>query len=490
MIYHHLLANQSRLLVRSFARRRHWAVLLFLSLLILYVAFALLSLGFLWREMVSMVRPGIDSVAFLNRHLVTVFLALFTLRFFVQRTPRLRIRPYMHLPVSRRGLVYFFQAYSLGTVHNLFPFLFFLPLWLRHLHGSYPPAAAWGWLGGVVLLLLISHFLNTLLRTLLNKGREGFFGVLGVLILLIMHDLLLGPGIVDSTSAFIFDTLVTSRPIILLLLLGLLGVVFQSSSLLLWQSLLEEEDQRRRLILWQASFKAPEWRLYNLILLELKLMWRSERPKLYFLFSVVFGMLYVAVPLLNVELVGHPFVQAFIVLFASGIFAFNYGQLMFAWESSYFDGLLARGLSLRRMVLAKMVLLQGSCAVFFILSLPIFLVLMPDFVSLHVAFLLYNAGISTLLILALALRNRSRVQLADVGFFDFEGFSLLHWLWYIPTVVPPALLLYYFEGMPYAALVTIGGAGMLSLLFTPLWVSLFTRLLHQQRYEMAAAFRL
>ena len=34
-------------------------------------------------------------------------------------------------------------------------------------------------------------------------------------------------------------------------------------------------------------------------------------------------------------------VSAVIGIFASGTFALNYGQLMFSWESTYFDGFLS-----------------------------------------------------------------------------------------------------------------------------------------------------
>ncbi len=492
MIFHQLARHQWRRVVRTFVWRRHWLVTVLLSLLILYLIFALISLGFLWREMIAMIRPGVESVAFLNRHLLTVFLGLFTLRFFVQRTPRMRMRPYLHLPLSRRGLINFFQLSSLATIHNVFPFLFFLPLWLRHIYaGPYGAAASWGWMAGVVLLLLLSHFLNTLFRSMLGRGREMFFIIFGVFMFALAIDLFYGPGLLNTTSAFIFDTLVSARPVVLLLMSVLVGIVFASSSLLLREDLLSEErdSRHRRVVLWQAPFLAPRERLLNLVLLELKLIWRCERPKLYFLLSVVFVLVYVAIPLIRADLFGSTIVRALTVFFASGIFAFNYGQLMFSWESAYFDGLMTRSYTLQEMVMAKLVLLQGSCVVFFLLSLPLFAIVAPDVIPAHVSFLCYNLGVSTILIMMLALNNHRRVALAHVGFFNFEGFSILHWLWYIPTVVPPALLLFVFSDAPFTALMLIGGIGVLSVAFTPAWAAFFARHLEDRRYVMAAGFR-
>ncbi len=492
MIYFQLLQHERRRLVRSFVWRRHWGVTLFLTLLILYAVFALVMLGFLWREMVALAKPGVDPLRFLNRHLATAFIALFTLRFFVQRPPRLRMQRYLHLPIPRRRLVTFFQLQSLATIHNLFPFLFFVPLWMRHVRGGGYEVGEWLWLAGIVLLLLLSHYLNTLLRSLVSRSREGLFLVVGLLTIVSFADLASGPSVLNGVSAYVFDTLIQENPVlIVLLLLSFVGVVYASSTRLLRKDFIAggESESCGRIVLWQIPFRDHRRRLSNLILLELKLMWRSERPKLYFLMSIVFGTLYVAVPLIDADLPGNTVVRALAALFASGIFAFNYGQLMFSWESSYFDGLLSRNLSLRDVVFSKLIILQGSCVLFFLFAVPLFLMMAPDLLTELVAFLFYNAGVSTVLILLLALHNRERVELKNVAFFDFEGFSLMHWLWYIPTVAPPAVLLWAYPQAQDTVLLIIGGTGLVSVLFMGAWVTLFTRGLERRRYAMAAGFR-
>lgn len=492
MVYVSLLRHQWQQKVRTFVWKRHWLITVLLTLLALYTVFSLISLGFLWTEMVRMVQWEADPVAFLNRHLITVFIGLFALRFFVQRTPRMRIRPYLHLPISRKRLVRHFQFTSLATIHNLFPLLFFVPLWLRHVYaGPYAPTAKWAWLAGVLIVLLLSHYLNTLLRVLLGRSREAFFIAFGLFMTVLAFDLFVGPGLVNTVSSFVFDTLIAARPVVLVLLGILVVIVFLSSSLLLRQDLLSEErdSRHRRVVLWQVPFRDPAERLLNLVLLELKLIWRCERPKLYFLISVVFVLVYVAIPLTQVERLTSTILQALTVMFASGIFAFNYGQLMFSWESSYFDGVLTRSFTLREMVMAKFIILHGSCVGFFLLSLPLFLGLAPQLVPMHVTFLCYNLGISTLLIMLLALNNQRRVTLTRVGFFDFEGFSLLHWLWYIPLAAPPALLLYALGDSPVAALMIIGTTGLVGFVFTPQLATYLARHLEHQKYDMAAGFR-
>ena len=168
----------------------------------------------------------------------------------------------------------------------------------------------------------------------------------------------------------------------------------------------------------------------------------------------------------------------------------NYGQLMFSWESSYFDGLLARNIRLDELVLSKLMLLQGSCLFFFLITLPVFIWLNPELLLLHVTFLFYNAGVTSVLMLALAVRNRRRVNISKSGsFFNYEGFSASHWLWIIPTITPPALLLHHLQSIQWTALLFIGGIGVTSLVLSRLWSIYFTRQLVDRKYVMATGFR-
>src|SRR5690606_39209456 len=94
-LYAELFRNQWRQRARSFTWRRHWFVLLMAGLLGLYFATALIVSGLMWKEVSFPLRRGVDPVDYLNRNLLTIFLALFVARFFLQRSPRLRILPFL-----------------------------------------------------------------------------------------------------------------------------------------------------------------------------------------------------------------------------------------------------------------------------------------------------------------------------------------------------------------------------------------------------------
>jgi hypothetical protein len=163
---------------------------------------------------------------------------------------------------------------------------------------------------------------------------------------------------------------------------------------------------------------------------------------------------------------------------------------MFSWESSYFDGLATRDITTETMVRAKYVLLQSSCVVFFLISLPIFWLARPDLLLLHAAFTLYNIGITSSLVVLLAVYNRRRIELWRSGsFFNYEGFSLLHWLWIIPIAVPPlAIMLALPRAQGHAGLL-VALTGLLGLLLTPVATSLLADKIFRRRYVMLSGFR-
>ena len=163
---------------------------------------------------------------------------------------------------------------------------------------------------------------------------------------------------------------------------------------------------------------------------------------------------------------------------------------MFSWESRYFDGILARHINPRSMILSKLFTLQVSCLLFFVISLPVFLGLAPELIPLHISFLFYNAGITSALMLILAVSNKRRISIEKGGgFFNYEGFSLRHWLWFIPTAIPPILFLYLMRDQLEQAIVIVGAVGALGVLLTGVWSRIFEQLLLRRRHVMAAGFR-
>lgn len=492
MHYRLLVLNQWTCFWRSLRGRKLWLTALVVAPGVLYFILVLIALGLLYNELFSTSYHPLGPVAHLNGRLFTLLLGLFTTRFFFQRPPRMAIQPYLHLPIAPSTLVRYFQASSLLSVHNVYPFLFIVPFYVRYVHGDTPDGVgSWYWLAALVLCVLLTHFANTVARIVMDRYSRLFAALAVVLIGVQIVDQMWQTNIVAAASAWFFNPLLIGRLWPLLTLFGLTVLLGVVAGRALRSSMKQDVGSvaRARQRLLPVLLEFGDGALRNLVLLELKMMWRNKRAKQYVVIAVFVSTAYTALLISDYNPFGGEWMYGIIGLFASGVFALNYGQLMFAWESRHFDGLLARTISSQQMVMAKLMLLMLSCLLLFLVSLPLFIWLAPSLIPLHVAFLFYNAGVTSLLMLLLAVRNDRRLDASRGSFFAYEGFSMLHWLWLVPTIIPPTIVLLVFDDSPERAFSTIALIGLVSMLLLWPWSLALARYLNHRRHRMAAGFR-
>ena len=462
-----------------------------LGVMLVYSAFILLTLGFFFDRFSVELWPEQTPVEIVNQSLLAAFISLFFIRFLFQKTPRMKIVPYLHLPVRRRDLVTFFQGASLLSIHNFYPLLFFLPLWMRFVVAEGSLSGHVMWIGAIMLLILASHFANLLLRGILRQRAGLFYLWMSLFIATAFIDEAAGIGLQQRISSFLFSNILSGEATGLFLLLSLTAFMIAASTISLARSLRGQEGDQQGARARVRSFEVPEeWGLLGqMVRIELLLMWRNRRPRHYLFVSLLFSTLYLVFMLTSGQTIGGIAFSALLGLFASGGFALNYGQLMFGWDSTYYPALVSRNVSFPVMVRAKVVVLQLSCLLLFITSLPLFIWLRPDLVALHFAFLFYNAGVTTILVMELATRNRQRVDIGrSGGFFNYEGFSARHWLWFIPTALPPVLFLQVMHDAPRAGLTILAVIGLLGVVTTGLWTRYFSGGLKSRKHGMLEGF--
>jgi hypothetical protein len=487
-----LARNQFRVSMRQMQTQQGWFMRIVMGVMMVYAAFILLTLGFFFDRFSSQLWPGVGPVQIVNRSLLAAFISLFFVRFLFQRTPRMKIVPYLHLPVKRHRLVAFFQAASLLSIHNFYPLLFFLPFWMRYVVAEGSPMGHLMWIGAVLLLILASHFANLLLRGVLRQRAGLFYIWMSLFIATAFVDEAAGVRLQQRISEFLFSRILTGDFASLSLLLTFTLFMVIASTISLSRSIRDPEGSGEAASASRVrSFNVPEqWGLLgHLVRIELLLMWRNRRPRHYLFISLLFSTLYLVFMLSAGNAMGGSAFAAFLGLFASGGFALNYGQLMFGWDSTHYTAYVSRNVPFHRLVEAKAIVLQASCLVLFLVSLPLFIWLRPELVPLHFAFLFYNAGITVILILELATRNRQRVDIGrSGGFFNYEGFSARHWLWFIPTALPPVLFMQAMHEVPRAGLTALAVAGLIGLMTTHWWTRYFAAGLLARKHIMLEGF--
>jgi hypothetical protein len=105
----------------------------------------------------------------------------------------------------------------------------------------------------------------------------------------------------------------------------------------------------------------------------------------------------------------------------SGFLPTQYGQFLFSWESSFFDGIMARKNNLKRYMLSKYYLLVLMAIAGFI---PFYLFL--SFSSkadqvLLLAFFFFTIGVTCSMVLFIGTYNDGRIALDQTQFFKYQA---------------------------------------------------------------------
>jgi hypothetical protein len=228
----------------------------------------------------------------------------------------------------------------------------------------------------------------------------------------------------------------------------------------------------------------------ELIALDIKLILRNQRPRYNARLSVIFlayGFIfykkqYLADP--------HMYMLLLPALFMTGIFIINYGQFLFAWHSSYFDGLMSANISIPVFIRSKFMLYNAiSTGVFIITSL--YGLITWKILIMQLAGYLYNIGVNSVISVYLATFTYKPINLARRATFNYQGIGAVQWLYAFVIILVPYLIYYPLSRFvsPWAGCAAIGGLGLIGLLMQNYWVEVLTREFQRRKYFMLAGFR-
>lgn len=142
-----------------------------------------------------------------------------------------------------------------------------------------------------------------------------------------------------------------------------------------------------------------------------------------------------------------------------------YSQYGFAWHGTHFDGLLARAIAPRTLVSAH-VTTFAALGLTPLLIIPVVTTLRPEFLPSICAFILYNLGIATPVLVAIGVWTRKTVKLDQSTFFNHQGTSTHHFVIMLPIMGLPIGLAAW-NGLSWALWLTGDSASSASLRFRP-----------------------
>jgi hypothetical protein len=486
-----LLSHQWKSFWRGRNAARSLATQIFLGIVIIYLLGSILFAGLATGQLLHKFFPGQDTVHIFCGFVLYYFFVDTLLRFAMQELPVLTIQPYLGQNVRRTQMVSFLNIRSLFHFLNLMPLLFFAPFACTDMAAHSGSLAAAAFVTAIIFVTLFNNFLILYIkrRTIINAWWLVGFAVtiIGIMLLDLFHIISLHTWSSSLFMAILAKPMLVLIPVVLGLMAWFNNYRFLVTNLYLDEGARSEKEKTSREYSWLQQLGLTG----DLIALEIKLMLRNKRPKYIVRLSALFlayGFIFY-----NKHYLSSPGLYAvlfFPALFLTGIFIMNYGQFLFAWHSSSFDGLMASNISLPAFIRSKFMLYNAvSTACFIIASL--YGLISWKIIIIQAAGFLYNIGVNSVISIYLATYSYKAIDLTRSATFNYQGIGTVQWIYALIVILIPFAAFYPLAHFinPWVACAVIGGIGLIGLLMQNYWVEVLTRQFRQRKYLMLAGFR-
>jgi hypothetical protein len=486
-----LLSHQWKSFWRGRNAARSLVTQIFMGLIIAYFLVSMLFLGLATGHILHKIFPGQDTVRVFCGLVLYYFFIDILLRFVLQELPVLTIQPYLGQNIRRRQMVSFLNIRSLFHFLNLMPLLFFLPFACTDMATHSGTLASATFITAIIFIILFNNFLVLYIkrRTIVNAWwLVGFAAVMITLMLLDFFHVISLRGLSSSLFvAMLGKPVLVIVPIALGLAAWLNNYRFLLTNLYLDEGGRSEKEKSSREYSWLQQLGLTG----ELIALELKLMFRNKRPKYLVRMSALFMFYgFVFYNKHNMADQSMYIIIFFPALFLTGIFIMNYGQFLFAWHSSYFDGLMASNISMPAFIRSKFMLYNAVSTTIFIIT-SLYGLITWKVLVIQTAGFLYNIGVNSVISIYLATFSYKAIDLSRSATFNYQGIGTVQWVYALIIILVPYAIYYPLAKFvsPWAGCAVIGGLGLIGLLMQSYWVEVLTRQFKQRKYLMLAGFR-
>ncbi len=178
----------------------------------------------------------------------------------------------------------------------------------------------------------------------------------------------------------------------------------------------------------------------DIIALDLKLIFRNKRPKSLVILSgviLLYGFLFYPK---YVETENYAMLFFFAMLI-TGIFITNYGQFLFSWQSSHFDGMMTYNTNMHQYIKAKFSLFLTVCTLQFLLA-SFYGLMSWRLLPIQAAAFLYCIGVNSFITIYASTYNYKYMDLRKSASMNFQGIGAIQWLQSLAISFGPAIIFY------------------------------------------------
>lgn len=421
---------------RSKTLGRSLGTTIFTWVMILIIILYTLGLGFVLERLLLEIASDTNVISTLNSFLIFYWLVELIMRTILQKNISLNIQYYLSQNIPKRSLAHFMLIKSLRNLFLLITMLLFSPFAFSVISEAYGTSFGWLWLGSLLVMSLVLHFVTIIIQQYSKGGLlTPFLIVVGLIACIYLNHY----GYVDISSfSVILMEKFFQQPILGLIPVFLIAALYYFSLRLVIANLsLDSLSTRTGL----AKIGIRRWVVYlnscgqvgQLMSLELRLIWRNKRPRALML-SSIFMIAYFVIFLGRFD--QSIFIGVF-VLVSTGAFMVNYGQLLFSWESGYFDFILTRNISPKVYLTSKFALLIAfntlSLIIMSIVLAIINIALLKDLIIWY----LINSGFFIYVFIWGTMLGPKAISVNARAMFNYEGLSAFQFLIIIPYFAFP-----------------------------------------------------
>jgi len=426
MIQKELRQHQWKAFRRNPMFERNLGVNIFMFIMFGILAAEFLAFGFVLDKMLLKIGEYERAIDTFNSILLYVFVFDFIIKFFFKSNQSMQIAPYMSLPIKRNTLFNFLLQKEFTSFWNLYLLFLVVPFAFKAITPYFGLISAILYILFFYLLCVLNSLIVNIINNLINKSAW-FYAIVAVLFIPFIFPIT-GKLDLGSYTQQLGELLLNKHWEVWVGLAGLIVILWIINQRQMRSGLYRElqgEKAEKISSFSKLSFLDQFGEIGDLIQLEIKMILRSKRLKQGVLFAgglifVIFiWLLYSPSTALSQ---GGDFVLLLYGMITVGFLGIVMGQYLFTSESSFFDGMMSRNLSIFNMLKGKYILYSSFALVVSILLLvPVFHGKMSFW--LLISNLFYVTGPVFFMIFQNAVYNKTYFDLFDRGMMNWKGQS-------------------------------------------------------------------
>lgn len=431
---------------------------------------------------------GLKPFETINKFLIYYFFLDLVVRFFLQKTPVMNIKPMLYINIKRKSIVNFALGKTMLSFFNIVHVFFFIPFSIVLLMEGFDVAGVLCWFTAMFTIIFFNNFLNILIDkkdAVLYVVAVIFVG-LGSLQYYNIFD------ITQYTEAFfhlIYQTKwMAAVPVLFFFGLYVATFRFFRKNLYLDEGLsIKQTIAKTEELTWLNQFGTLGTFLKN----DIKLLKRNKRSRTTVFMSVLFifyGLLFFTN---SIEAYQSPIMQVFAGIFVSGGFLFTFGQFVPSWDSAYYSLMMSQNIQYKEYLNSKWWLMVIATVISTVLA-SFYLYFGWEIYLLIVVGAIYNIGVNAHLVLLGGAYVKTPIDLSSAkgAFGNKQAFNVQTMLISIPKLLLP-MLLYglgkFFFGFE-VGLLLVALVGIIGFAFRNKMFRIIEKVYKKEKYKTIAAY--